>query len=381
MNSNLVRVGGGVVGLCLAVVTALVVSREQAPPPPATHQLRIAVLCGTQTADERAARQGLRLAQQELNESWRADDWGVELLEHDPGGALNSARDQLGRWRADGVTLLVEAIGSEQVLGCARELREDPPFTVLCAGCQRPGIGYTIGDGFFRVVPTAGVEGRELAEWARELGVQRPVVLRQTDDPRGEALQATFDIGAGGFGVQNVLDVDSAAQAEWAAGELRKLSPDALFLFVPAEVGVALAGAAADLDLPLFVPGEVADALVAAKANLQRVHVARPAGASSDEIAAARRETVLERLGAAATAEPSAALHAYDALHVLAHAARRAAGKEPLQLLLALRETRFAGASGVVEFDDDRERRAPRLRRRRFADGVEVPGYGGDPGE
>jgi ABC-type branched-subunit amino acid transport system substrate-binding protein len=340
----------------------------------------------TYGAVSRAVRDGLTLAQADLNAEWK-DSPHVELVFRDSGGSATGANERLRELKKEGVSLVADVVGPEVLSGCVGTIRQEK-ILVLSGSNKDPSIANAFGPYFFRTAPTEAGVGGEVARWGHQLGVQVPLVI-YTEGDRGEQLKSGFTRSWGVFTRPQLVAVaPGQVKAQGIVDRLSTLGPsDAIVLFTQAsdtseflrelrsnQPKVPIIAPQSSLDVP-ELKGSVPELLPLV------LMLATEAGATPNRRAAietAWRKDLGRAPGAPTDVSPEV-FAAYDTLQVLARAARETHG-DVEATLPRLRVMDYDGCTGRIQFDTDRERCAPPAQRRALTDqGASIPWTPAEP--
>jgi branched-chain amino acid transport system substrate-binding protein len=302
-------------------------------------------------------RRGLEVARDELA---AAGGFGarVRLLYRDdatnPDVGLQVARELIDR---EGARLLIGAVSSPVTLRIAPLCQASR--TLLLSPTSSSSAITPAGDWIYRNYPSDTLEGTSLADFARDLGLRRVVVLAVQNE-FGAGLSKVF---AERFQGDTRRVVRSLAYRERdvdrfppLAEQLRALSPDGVYVAGYADDTVGLLRA-------LRNAGVRAIALGTSSMTAEAVRRAGPAAeglvfpeTSFDPQSlrpATRRFVAAYRARFHEDPDPFAA-HAYDALKLLAFAMEREGSPDPESVRRGLDAIEdYPGASGPVAFDEN----------------------------
>jgi branched-chain amino acid transport system substrate-binding protein len=309
---------------------------------------------GTHGEVGRAVREGLQLAQADLNAEWSGEP-SVELTIVDSGGSASGGNEKLNELHKSGIDLVLEVVGREIVTGCAGTLRNNKMLLVSATETGSE-LGRLLGPNSFRVRAAEGAEGAELARWAREVRVQKPVLVYA---PSGATAADSFAQTFGNVGPALQIAVpEDASHAAEVAERVASTAPDALCLFVSAKQAADIVRAVrekkiAAATLGTHALGEAEFAKAGPDVASGALYVVGSAGTTPP-----RRAAITERwqkqFGSGKTPDPAVFL-AYDALQVLARGAR-AAGSDVERTAARLRTQDYDGTTGRVTFDQNGDR-------------------------
>jgi ABC-type branched-subunit amino acid transport system substrate-binding protein len=322
----------------------------------------------------RAVRDGLALAQTDLNAEWK-DSPHVELVFKDSGGSAAGAIEKLAELKKEGISLIADVVGTDLLAGALGKIR-DERVLVVSGSANDPKLATAKGAPYvFLAAPTENGLGNELGHFARELGIKKPV-LAVTEGERGAHLRNGFLRFWAPFGRPSVVEIASGqAQAQKVAEKIAALAPDALVLLTePRDTRDVFSEIArASLDLRVLAPESTLSALdLKVAPGILSKTLALAVEDSSPPPRRAAVEAAWKKAGGSGEARPEL-FSAYDALQVLARAARDGQG-DPEKTIPRLRVMDYDGCTGRVAFDQEGFRRAPATKRRAFTDqGVSVP--------
>jgi branched-chain amino acid transport system substrate-binding protein len=302
-------------------------------------------------------RHGLEMALEEVNAAGGAHGKPVELVWRD-----DATNPEVGLQAA---TEMVEELGLRVVIGAVTSsvtLRIAPVFErnraiLLSPTASAPQITQT-GDWIFRNYPSDILEGTSMADFARDLGLERIAVLA-VDNEFGEGLREVFAekfqskfreiVGSYVFPEGDTAAIDQILQ------ELRGLKPEAIYLISYTADAVHFLRRKQELKLDAIVlgtssiHGEVFRRAGSAAENL--IYPQPSFDADSDEpgirdFVGRYRERYKE--------EPDTfAAHGYDALKLLVLAIQRGGSAHPSDVRVGLLGiSDYVGASGHTAFDD-----------------------------
>lgn len=257
----------------------------------------------------------------------------------------------------EGARILIGAVSSPVTLKIA-PICEARRTVLLSPTSSAPAITRA-GDFIFRNYPSDMLEGASMADFARDAGLRRFVVLA-VDDEFGAGLSRVFTArfeGGNRRVVRHATFTDGDAVAfRRLAAELRVLRPDGVYV-------VAYGDDTAALFREIRAAGVASVVLGTSSVTESAVRLAGPAAddlvfpepafdPASNEPAT---RTFVAAYRARFQAEPDAfAAHGYDALRLVATALERAgsAGPEAVRRSLASIDD-FPGATGPIAFDEN----------------------------
>jgi branched-chain amino acid transport system substrate-binding protein len=310
---------------------------------------------------------GLQLAVDEVNASGGINGGQVELLFRD-----DTTRADVGAKVAeeliqlDGVGVIIGALTSDVTLRVA-EICEQNGVILLSPSASADKITYA-GDYIFRNFPSDILEGTAMAEFAKDLGLERLVIFA-LDNEYGAGLtevfkskyESKFREVVKTFLIQTESTDDIAAMVE----EAKALNPDGIYLITYVDELIALLKGidAAGIDAVKLGTGSVTQ------------EISRQAGAAADMLVypapnfdPESSDPVVSGFVSAYRAKYGVvpeiyAAHGYDALMLLKHAIEEMRTSHPDTLKLGLSSIKgFAGAAGRTSFDENGDVvRYPRL--------------------
>ncbi len=323
--------------------------------------LRIgAVVSQTGAAADYGARvrSGLDLALEEINAAGGFRGRRLVLVYRDdatnPDVGLQAAEELI---RQEGVRIIVGAIASNVTLRIA-PLCERERVLLVSPTATSPRI-RDAGDYVFRTCASDTLEGVSMADFARDVGLRRVVVLAMGNEfARGLADVFATRFSGGSRKVLGRFEFEEGRPASLEAAVARglELAPEGIFL-------VAYSWDAAELARRIRESGSRALLLASSAATAD---VARRAGPAAEGLVlpqpafdleadepAVRRFVEIYR--ARYNAEPDAyAAHGYDALRVLVEGMKRAGSARPDELRRGLSSLDdYRGPCGRIVFDDN----------------------------
>jgi branched-chain amino acid transport system substrate-binding protein len=365
------------IGLVLCAAGVAVALHHRAPPPPQGPALRIGSVIPEPPSSNhelgRAVREGATLAARDLEREW-GGALRIELVFADSGGSKSTARAKLDDLRKKGIGLFLDVVDEEALRECSGIVREHK-LCVVSATSRDPTMSGALGSWMLRVPPQEdGGSAHELGAWARELGVAHPVTLHGDDEhgaSQKRGLMQALAMNPRAFPV-----ADGQLLAQGVIDKALETKPDAVFLLLkPRDAAAALK------ELRKRAP----EAKVFGAEGLASPELAKLAGPDAagvlfvepEQSGPPPRRTAVEeawRKEFGAAKDPSPYLfYAYDALQVLARAAKEANG-DPSKTVDQLRVIDYDGTSGRVAFDSNGDRRPPSFRRRTYtSEGVSIP--------
>jgi branched-chain amino acid transport system substrate-binding protein len=304
---------------------------------------------------EQVAR-GFDLAVEQINAAGGVSGRKLQLIYRDdstnPEIGLAALRELVER---EGVSTVLGAVSSTVTLRLAPYC-ERRRILLISPSASSPALTEA-GDYIFRTYPSDVLEGASMADFARDLGLDRVAVLA-VDDDYGESLSRVFAErlrAAGGSIVASLKfpEGDTAAIAD-AVAALSGLAPRGLY--IPAYVGdlataLTLLRATNLRPIVLGTSAATPELIRAAGPAAENLVFPMPSFDPDADSAGARSFTAgfRERYGA----EPEVyAAHAYDAVRLLAAAADRAGSWNADEIRDALlRIDNYEGATGRLAFD------------------------------
>jgi ABC-type branched-subunit amino acid transport system substrate-binding protein len=299
---------------------------------------------------------GFDLAVQQINDAGGVDGRPIQLLYRDdstsPELGLTALRELVENER---VTTVLGAVSSTVTLRLAPycERRHVILISPSASATQLTGAGEYI----FRTYPSDVLEGASMADFARDLGLDRVAVLAVAND-YGEGLARVFEdrLHASGGSIAATVtfpEGDQAAIAD-AVTALQALSPRGLY--VPAYIGdlatVLLRLRESKLrPIVLGTSSAAPDLIRRAGPAAENLVFPLPSFDPTADSAAVR--AFVHAFVARYSAEPDIyAAHAYDSVNLLAAAAARANSWDASKLKDALvRIDNYEGATGRLAFD------------------------------
>jgi branched-chain amino acid transport system substrate-binding protein len=310
---------------------------------------------------------GIRLAWEEINAGGGIKGGQVELIFKDDSTnsdvGLRVAQELIEQ---DGVGVIIGAISSHVTLRIAEHC-EEKGVVLLSPSSSASQISQA-GDYIFRNYPSDILEGTAMAEFAKDLGLER-VVIFALDTEFGTGLS---DIFTGKYEskfrkVVKVFSVqgDSAAGLTEMVAEAKSLDPDGIYLVTyvdelvtllgqiqEAEIGATLLGTSSVPQDVARLAGEAANMLVYPQPNFDP-NSKDPAVASFVQAFQAKYGELPEIYAA----------HGYDALKLIKWSVEEMNSTHPSQIKLGLSSVSdFQGAAGRTSFDENGDVvRYPRL--------------------
>jgi len=310
---------------------------------------------------------GLQLALEQINASGGINGGQVELLFRD-----DTTRADVGAKVAEeliqqeGVGVIIGALTSDVTLRVA-EICEQNGVILLSPSASADKITHA-GDYIFRNYPTDILEGTAMAEFAKDLGLERLVIFA-LDNVYGAGLtrvftdkyESKFREVVKTFLIKTESTDDIGAMIE----EAKALNPDGIYLITYVDELIALlkgihaAGIdAVKLGTASVTPeisrraGEAANMLVYPAPNFDVE--------SNDPVVSEFVKTYTAKYG---TKPEIYAAHGFDALMLLKHAIEEMRSTHPDTLKLGLSSIKgYAGAAGRTSFDENGDVvRYPRL--------------------
>ncbi len=299
---------------------------------------------------------GFDLAVEQINASGGVSGRKIELVYRDdstnPEIGLAALRELVER---EGISTVLGAVSSTVTLRLAPYC-ERRRVVLVSPSASSPAITEA-GEYVFRTFPSDVLEGASMADFARDLGLDRVAVLA-VDDDYGASLSRVFAErlrAAGGSVVASLTfpEGDTAAIAD-AVAALSGLAPRGLYL--PAYVGdlataLALLRAANIRPIVLGTSAASPELIRAAGPAAENLVFPVPSFDPDADSASVRSFTAgfRERYGA----EPEVyAAHAYDAVRLVAAAADRTGSWSADEIRGALlRIDNYEGATGRLAFD------------------------------
>lgn len=304
---------------------------------------------------ERVAR-GFDLAVDRINAAGGVDGRKLVLVYRDDSTnadmGLTAVKDLVERER---VTAVLGPVSSTVMLRVAPYC-ERQRIVLLSPSASAPQITEA-GDYIFRTYPSDVLEGASMADFARDLGLDR-VGIVSVDNEYGSSLSGVFekrfrDAGGDVAPVRTFVEGDAASRFA-AVADMAQASPRGVY------VAAYGADVAAVLSL-LRLSGRKPLVLGTSAVNTDLIRLAGPAAENAvfpsasfdpdaDDVAA--RSFVATYTARYQGAPDVYAAHAYDAVMVLAEAARRSGSWQPDELRKALLGIdNHDGASGRMAFD------------------------------
>jgi branched-chain amino acid transport system substrate-binding protein len=348
---------GSVLGVAVAAAVILV-NR-----PKATDTFRVGCitpLSGEGATYGESTRRGLELASEELNAGGGVNGKRLEIIYEDDQMRSTTATTALQKLvTVDGVSVVIGAFGSSVTLAIA-PIAEKNRVVLFSASSTADSI-KDAGDYIFRNVPTNSAQGKTAAEFAlRHLKSQTASILQMNND-YGISLSASFKshFEAGGGRVLGTESYNpSSADFRAQLTKVRSQGPDMIFFPGHYQECALILKQAKELGVTgPFVGGDGAY-------SPELISVAGPAAEGSYYTLMAMGYGVADeevtRFTSAYRAkyggEPDVySAYAYDALMVVADAARRG-GFAADGIKDALYKTRgFRGVTGITSFDANGE--------------------------
>ncbi len=213
------------------------------------------------------------------------------------------------------------------------------------------------GEYIFRTYPSDVLEGASMADFARDLGLERVAVLA-VDSPYGESLSRAFEerFRSAGGAVAVSLTFPEGDDAAIAADveQLKDAAPRGVY--VPAYVGDLATVLTRLRETPIHpivlgTSAAASEVIRAAGPAAENLVFPRPSFDSTADSAGVR--AFADAYAARYAAEPDVyAAHAYDAVRIVATAAERAGSWDPDKLRDALLHIdNYDGATGRLAFD------------------------------
>jgi ABC-type branched-subunit amino acid transport system substrate-binding protein len=299
---------------------------------------------------------GFDLAVQQINEAGGVDGRPIQLLYRDdstsPELGLTALRDLVENER---VTTVLGAVSSTVTLRLAPycERRHVVLISPSASATQLTGAGEYI----FRTYPSDVLEGASMADFARDLGLDRVAVLAVAND-YGEGLARVFEdrLHASGGSIAATVtfpEGDQAAIAD-AVTALQALSPRGLY--VPAYVGdlaTVLLRLRESRIRPIVLGTSSAAADLLRRVGPAGENLVFPLPSFDPTADSTAVRAFVQAFVARYSAEPDIyAAHAYDSVNLLAAAADRAGSWDASKLKDALvRIDNYEGATGRLAFD------------------------------
>ena len=307
---------------------------------------------------------GAKLAVDEINEQGGVLDHPVNLIVKDTESQTERVASVVG-----------ELIDTEKVVALIGEITTDRTLAAAAVAQER-GIPLitpsatnekitAVGDYVFRVCYTDAFQAAMMTKFARSLDAEKVAILFDGDNPYGTSLSNAFKVDfvkqGGSIVAEQTFragDVDYATQLN--AIKLR--NPDIVFLpsyFAEAAVIIKQARQLA-IEVP-FLGTDGWDSGELLKFAGQAVNNCYFASHFSSERLSDRAKPFSESYRAKfQAAPPSLAALTYDAVWLLADALRRGGSTTSTALRDALAATKdFAGVTGTIAFDQDRNPRKP----------------------
>lgn len=301
---------------------------------------------------------GFDLAVREIDRAGGIRGRRIELVYADdatnPDVGLAAARELVGR---DHVPVILGAVSSPVTLRLAGYCERER-VVLLSPSASAPAITHA-GAYVFRAFPSDDVEASSMAEFARDLGLDRVSVLREDDDygrSLARVFEDRFEAAGGEIGVRATFAEGDPASVAKAAAEVASASPRGLYL--PAYLTDAAAALRRLRDLgakPIVLGTSAVTDELPRLAGVAADNVVFPKQAfdPDGDDPAARAFAVAYRAAYGENPDVYAA-HAYDTVRVLARAADRAGSWSPDALREALLSLdNFEGVTGRMAFDEN----------------------------
>ncbi len=326
---------------CSSVPTGKVVAEQ--PP------IKIGVivpLTGEAAAYGIAAKEGMDLAVEEINRNGGVLGKKLELVYQDSKFDPKEAVSIMQKFVAvDDFDLIVMADGSGPTLAAAPVAQQNGRI-FLATLASTPMLSAT-GDFFFRTVPSDAYQGVELAKFAQSKGFKTAAIL-YVNDPYGVGIRdvftrefdgtvliaEAFENGDTDFRTQ--LTKIKAKNPEVLLLVVRKELPNVLIQRQTLEIKGVMIGSETTKDQSLI------DSSQGAAEGMFTVYFTEP-----DDFRG-YREHFQQKYGR----EPGMfSDYSYDGIYVLADAVAKAGSTNPDAVRGQLREAKYYGATGIVQFD------------------------------
>jgi branched-chain amino acid transport system substrate-binding protein len=321
-------------------------------------------LTGSQASFGMDALNGAKLAVSEINEQGGVLDHPVSLVVKDTESRTEQVAAVVGELiGTDKVVALIGEITTDRTLAAA-PLAQERGIPLITPSATNERI-TAVGNYVFRVCYTDGFQAAMMTKFARSLDVDKVAMLFDGDNPYGTSLSNAFRVDfvkQGGSIVAEQTyragDVDYATQLN----AIKLKNPDVVFLpsyFAEAAVIIKQARQLA-LEVP-FIGTDGWDSGELLKFAGQAVNNCYFASHFSSERLSERAKPFSEAYrGKFQAAPPPLAALTYDAVWLLADALRRGGSTSSTALRDALAETKdFAGVTGTIAFDQDRNPKKP----------------------
>jgi branched-chain amino acid transport system substrate-binding protein len=299
-------------------------------------------------------RRGIELAHEEIQAQGGFDGEPLELVFHDDRSSPEVA-EQLARTliEEEKFRLLVGGTGSDATLAIA-PIAEQNETVLLSPSASAPAI-TDAGAFVFRNYPSDVLEGTSMADFARDRGLERVVVISQ-GNAWGEGLTGVFRSRFDSRRrTTEVLQLDAGADLPALVEQVKGMEPDGVYLVTYADATGELLPLirAAGIDAvimgtsslrPQVVEGlgEMAEGLVLTRPEFD--------GASEENGVRAFVEAFRRKFGS----DPDIySAHGYDALMILWTAMKEAQSADAEDVTRALHKIEgYEGAAGLTTFDD-----------------------------
>ena len=296
-------------------------------------------------------RDAMLLAVEDVNKAGGINGKMLELQVEDTGcdpGKAVPAVDKLVS--VDKVIAIAGPTCSGESLATAQML-SDNLVPAVSESATSPDLTLKGGDYWFRVVPSDLAQGKVAAAYAREkLGAKRAAMLYLNNDwgvGLKEAFKNNFKEMGGAIAIEESMEKDTT-DVRTQVTKIRALNVDTVYLACyPAECAVALKQMH-DLGMKVNVIGADGGddpttlAQLGDAAEGFTVTIAS-ATAASEDFKAEYNDKYGKEAGAYAA-------QAYDAVRVLAEAAKKGSGEDMKNALYGID---YAGASGPIKFDEN----------------------------
>ena len=302
-------------------------------------------------------KKGLELALEEVNTEGGLNSGGKILLSYKDDATIPERGKQVTEEliEVDGVRLIIGAVSSRVTLAIA-PLCEAKKVLLMSPSSSSPDISQA-GDYIYRNYPSDIREGTSLAKFAKDLGLERIVIIAM-DDEFGRGLRNVFtqQYESRFRSVVGSFDFTEGQADKFPAivEETKELAPDGIYVVAyendlaqllqqlsGAEVDSVVMTSSAVTPNVVQLAGGSAESLVYPQSTFEL---------DSQEPAVAHFVSAYRRKY---NADPDIyAAHGYDALKLLVHAMNESKGSRPDDVRLGLNGIHdYEGAAGLTTFD------------------------------
>jgi branched-chain amino acid transport system substrate-binding protein len=302
-------------------------------------------------------REGIQLAQEEVNQAGGIDGRFVKLIFHDDMNSIKQGKIAAQSFSENLNVVAVIGHQSPQVSQVASLIYEYANVVMICPGNSSTALTRTGFKRIFRLLPSEIEIGGELANRASEIDGGRVMLIYQNDDA-GRSMANAFESKAEDLRLRIAMrvafDQGAVRTFERAVKSIRSDEFDVVVLATETRDSLLVLATLKENGLlkPTITSLHVEhEAFVAEEKLTEGVSLATVFYAQSENT---KSKIFVEAFEAKFDKKPGVwAALAYDSMHLLADAFKRAGSSSPGAVSKTLRETKsWMGVSGEHSFDD-----------------------------